>query len=253
MGLQDFVNSILAEPWEEAMTTESRPLTVGEYTLRSPVEEGTARIMAVDVQQDCFYFVCRAFAKDGSSKLIDEGRLTTWADLEFKVTELGLDTQRNIGGMMAKLVVVDSGFRTDEVLDVCVRNRYIPAKGEDRLEGYGVKFGKSLRKAISVIKPYRRGWFLMLFSSPAAQDVLEWLRGGQGPAWTVAADASEEYKAHLDAHRKIMRRSPLTGRETYLWKQIGRRPNHMLDAELMILALAEYGNIIKPVAAAPTD
>jgi hypothetical protein len=154
---------------------------------------------------------------------------------------------------MAKLVVVDSGFRTDEVLDVCIRNRYIPAKGEDRLEGYGVKFGKSLRKAISVIKPYRRGWFLMLFSSPTAQDVLEWLRGGQGPAWTVASDASEEYKAHLDAHRKVMRRSPLTGRETYLWKQIGRRPNHMLDAELMILALAEYGNIIKPTVTTPAD
>jgi hypothetical protein len=253
MGLQDFVNSILAEPWEDAMTTESRPLTVGEYTLRAPVEENTARLMAVDVQQDCFYFVCRAFAKDGSSKLIDEGRLTTWADLEFKVTELGLDTQRNIGGMMAKLVVVDSGFRTDEVLDVCIRNRYIPAKGEDRLEGYGVKLGKSLRKAISVIKPYRRGWFLMLFSSPTAQDVLEWLRSGQGPAWTVAADASEEYKAHLDAHRKVMRRSPLTGRETYLWKQIGRRPNHMLDAELMILALAEYGNIIKPSPPGASD
>jgi phage terminase large subunit GpA-like protein len=253
MGLQDFVNSILAEPWEDAMTTESRPLTVGEYTLRAPAEERTVRFMAVDVQQDCFYFVCRAFAKNGSSKLIDEGRLTTWADLEFKVTELGLDTQRNIGGMMAKLVVVDSGFRTDEVLDVCIRNRYIPAKGEDRLEGYGVKLGKSLRKAISVIKPYRRGWFLMLFSSPTAQDVLEWLRSGQGPAWTVAADASEEYKAHLDAHRKVMRRSPLTGRETYLWKQIGRRPNHMLDAELMILALAEYGNIIKPSPPGASD
>jgi hypothetical protein len=69
----------------------------------------------------------------------------------------------------------------------------------------------------------------------------------------VASDASEEYKAHLDAHRKVMRRSPLTGRETYLWKQIGRRPNHMLDAELMILALAEYGNIIKPRVGAVTE
>jgi hypothetical protein len=246
MGLQDFVNSILAEPWEDAMTDESRPLTIGEYHLRAAPEEGTARIMAVDVQQDHFYFACRAFAKDGSSQLIDEGRLTTWADLEFKVQELGLDQQRNIGGTMAKLVVVDSGFRTDEVLDVCLRNRYIPAKGEDRADGYGVKFGKTLRKAISVLKPYRRGYFLMLFSSPAAQDVLEWLRGGKGPAWTVAADASEEYKAHLDSHRKVVKRSPLTGRENYIWKQIGRRPDHMLDCELMILALAEYGNIIKP-------
>jgi hypothetical protein len=50
-----------------------------------------------------------------------------------------------------------------------------------------------------------------------------------------------------------MRRSPLTGRETYLWKQIGRRPNHMLDAELMILALAEYGNIIKPTVTAGAE
>jgi phage terminase large subunit GpA-like protein len=254
IGLQDFINGALAEPWEEQMTDESRPLTIGEYNLRADIEEGTARIMSVDVQQDCFWFVCRAFAKDGSSRLVDEGRLTTWADLEFKVAELGLDVPRNIGGTMAKLVVVDSGFRTDEVLDVCLRNRYIPAKGEDRQEGYGVKVGKVLRKAISVLKPYRRGYFLMLFSSPAAQDVLEWLRGGKGPAWTVAADASEEYKAHLDAHRKVVKRSPLTGRESYLWKQIGRRPNHMLDCELMILALAEYGNIIKPTPAnTPAD
>jgi phage terminase large subunit GpA-like protein len=253
IGLQDFINGALAEPWEEQATDESRPLEVGEYRLREPIEEGTARIMAVDVQQDHFYFACRAFAKDGSSKLVDEGRLTTWADLEFKVQELGLDQQRNIGGTMAKLVVVDSGFRTDEVLDVCLRNRYIPAKGEDRADGYGVKFGKTLRKAISVLKPYRRGYFLMLFSSPAAQDVLEWLRGGKGPAWTVAADASEEYKAHLDAHRKVVKRSPLTGRENYIWRQIGRRPNHMLDCELMILALAEYGNIIKPKLDEPTE
>jgi len=57
----------------------------------------------------------------------------------------------------------------------------------------------------------------------------------------------------LDAHRKVVRRSPLTGRETYLWKQIGRRPNHMLDAELMVLALAEFGNIVKPVSAPATE
>jgi len=57
----------------------------------------------------------------------------------------------------------------------------------------------------------------------------------------------------LDAHRKVVRRSPLTGRETYLWKPIGRRPNRMLDAELMVLALAEFGNIVKPVSAPATE
>jgi hypothetical protein len=253
MGLQDFVNSILAEPWEDEMTGEARPLPPGGYSLREPIEEGTARIMAVDVQMDCFWYVCRAFAKDGSSKLIDEGRLTTWGDLEFKVQELGLDAPRNIGGTMAKLVVVDSGFRTDEVLDACIRNRYIPAKGEDRADGYGVKIGKVLRKAISVLKPYRRGYFLMLFSSPAAQNVLEWLRSGRGTPWTVANNVSEQYKAQMDSHRKVLKRSPITGREYYLWKRISQRPDHLLDCELMILALAEYGNIIKPKLDEPAD
>jgi DNA-directed RNA polymerase subunit RPC12/RpoP len=246
LGLQDFINGALAEPWEEQLTGEARPLTVGEYRLRDEPQEGEVRMMAVDVQQTNMFYVCRAFRKDGSSRLVDEGQFTTWADLEFKVKELGCDTPRKIGPLTAKLVVVDSGFRTDEVLDVCIRNRYLPGKGEDRAEGYGVKVGQVLRKAISVVRPYRRGWFLMLFSSPGAQDVLEWLRGGRGPAWTVAADASEEYKAHLDAHRKVSRRNPMTGREQFMWRQIGKRPNHLLDCELQILALAEYGNIIKP-------
>lgn len=253
LGMQDFVNSILAEPWEEQLTGEARPLTVGEYRLRDEPQEGEARIMAVDVQQTNMFYVCRAFRKDGSSRLVDEGQFTTWADLEFKVKELGCDTPRNIGPLTAKLVVVDSGFRTDEVLDVCIRNRYLPSKGEDRPEGYGVKVGQVLRKAISVVRPYRRGYFLMLFSSPGAQDVLEWLRGGRGPAWTIAADASEEYKAHLDAHRKVSRRNPMTGREQFIWRQIGKRPNHLLDCELQILALAEYGNIIRPKLDTPTE
>jgi hypothetical protein len=69
----------------------------------------------------------------------------------------------------------------------------------------------------------------------------------------VAADASEEYKAHLDAHRKVSRRNPMTGREQFMWRQIGKRPNHLLDCELQILALAEYGNIIKPKLDPPTE
>ncbi len=44
----------------------------------------------------------------------------------------------------------------------------------------------------------------------------------------------------------MVKPSPLNGRQNYIWKQVGRRPDHMLDCELMILALAEYGNIIKP-------
>jgi phage terminase large subunit GpA-like protein len=243
MGLQDFVNSILAEPWEDQITDEQRPLTVGEYRLNPPAEEEEIRMMAVDVQLTVLFYVVRAFNKQGESRLIDEGQLTTWGDIEAKITEHGMDKLRRVGPTMAKLVVIDSGFRTDEVLDFCVREKCIPGKGEDRPQGYGIKVGQVIRKAVSLIKPYRRGWIIMLFSSPNAQDVLEWLR--RGPTWTVAIDASPDYLAQIDSHRKVVRRNPVTGRENYIWKQIGRRADHKLDCELMILALAEIGGIIK--------
>jgi hypothetical protein len=105
--------------------------------------------------------------------------------------------------------------------------------------------GQVTRKAISVLKPWRRQWGLLLFSSPAAQDVLEWLRGGRGPAWTVACDASDDYIASLDSHRKRARRSPVTGKTTYVWSQIARRPDHKLYCELMLVALAELGGVIQ--------
>lgn len=247
MGLQDFVNSILAEPWEEQMTDDSRPLTVGEYRLGQPLDDGEVAMMTVDVQKQCFFYVIRAWKKDGSSRLVEEGQLMTWPDIEEKTKEYGLDRLRKVGaGLQARLVVIDSGFRTDEVLDFCARTKCIPAKGEDRPQGYGIRVGEVTRKAISVLKPWRRGWALMLFSSPAAQDVLEWLRSGRGPAWTVASDASDDYLASLDSHRKRARRSPITGRTTYVWKQIGSRPDHKLDCELMGIALAELGGVIKP-------
>ena len=245
LGLQDFVNSILAEPWEEQVSDESRPLSVGEYRLGDPLAEGEVGIMGVDVQKDRFYFTARAFKRDGSSRLMDAGQLTTWGELTHKIEELGLDKLKRVGGGLAKLVVIDSGYRTDEVLDYCVREKCIPGKGEDRPQGYAVKVDQVLRKSISVIKPYRRGWILLLFSSGMSQDVLEWLRGENGPAWTIAADASDDYRGQLDSHRKISKRSPITGRESFLWKRIGRRDDHLLDCECMVLALAELGGALK--------
>ena len=78
-----------------------------------------------------------------------------------------------------------------------------------------------------------------------SQDVLDWLRGENGPAWTIAADASDDYRGQLDSHRKISKRSPITGRESFLWKRIGRRDDHLLDCECMVLALAELGGALK--------
>lgn len=244
LGLQDFVNSILAEPWEEGIADEEQPIQFGEYRLREPAEEGEVRVMGVDVQLDHFWFVCRAFKKDGSSRLVDEGRLQLWEDVEAKVQELGCDTIRTVGHARCKLVVVDYGYRAAEIYERCLANRYLPAKGEERAH-YPIKVGETVRRATSIVRPYRKGWIHMLWSSQLTQDILDWLRSGKGPSWTVAGDVSDSYKRQLNSHRKVTKRSHLTGRETAFWKRRGKQDDHMLDCECMITALADFGGLFK--------
>lgn len=244
LGLQDFINGALAEPWEESMTEDDRPIALGEYRLREPLADGEVRMMGVDVQLDHYWFVCRAFRQDGASRLVDEGRLQLWEDVEAKVAELGVDVMRSVGPVRCRLVVVDYGFRAQEIYDRCMANRYVPAKGEERAH-YPIKLGEVIRRAPSIVRPFRKGWIHMLWSSQLTQDILEWLRSGQGPEWTVAGDVSESYKRQLNAHKKTIRRNHLTGRETAIWQRIGKRDDHLLDCECMITALADFGGVFK--------
>jgi gluconate kinase len=107
--------------------------------------------------------------------------------------------------------------------------------------------GQEIRRAASIIRPFRKGWIHMLWSSQLTQDILEWLRTGNGPSWTVAAEAqvSDAYKRQLNAHKKITKINHLTGRATSLWKRIGKRDDHLLDCECMITALADFGGVFK--------
>jgi phage terminase large subunit GpA-like protein len=251
IGLQDFINGALAEPWEEQLSEDERPIALGEYRLREPVTEGEVRMMAVDVQMDHYWFVCRAFKMDGTSRLVDEGRLQLWEDVEAKVAELEIPAKR-VGPVQARLVAVDYGYRAEEVYDRCITNRWIPAKGEERAY-YPIKLGAVTRRAASMVRPYRKGWVHMLWSSQACQDILDWLRSGRGPEWTVAGDASSDYLRHMQSHRRIMRRNAMTGRETAQWRQIGKRPDHLWDCESMLCALAEFGGVFKAPAPAGVE
>jgi len=244
IGLMDFVQSQLAEPWEEQMAEDDRPIAYGEYRLREDLLPGEVRMMGVDVQMDHYWFVCRAFAKDGASRLVDEGRLQLWEDVEAKVTELGMDVLRQVGPMRAKLVAVDYGFRAQEVYDRCMHNRWIPCKGEERAH-YPIKIGQEIRRSASIIRPFRKGWVHMLWSSQLTQDILEWLRSGHGPTWTVAGDVSDSYKRQINSHKKVVKRNHLTGRESAFWTRINKRDDHLLDCESMITALADFGGVFK--------
>jgi hypothetical protein len=129
-------------------------------------------------------------------------------------------------------------------------NRWIPCKGEERAH-YPIKLGQEIRRAASIIRPFRKGWIHMLWSSQLTQDILEWLRSGNGPSWSVAGDVSESYKRQINAHKKVVKRNHLTGRETAFWTRIGKRDDHLLDCESMVTALADFGGVFKTQAQKP--
>lgn len=102
-----------------------------------------------------------------------------------------------------------------------------------------------VRKVHSPPQMTDAGCMLLLFSSPACQDLLAWLRRGRGSDWQIASDVSPEYREHLKSHTKRHRIDRRTGRDIYEWVRVKSRPDHLYDCETMLCAYAAFGKLIQ--------
>ena len=88
LGLQDFVNSILAEPWAE-QEVQDIEIQAGAYRMNEVRPEETI-VMSVDVQESGGFHtwcVVRGWQKNGESRLVWCGKLETWGDVVAKQDE----------------------------------------------------------------------------------------------------------------------------------------------------------------------
>jgi hypothetical protein len=84
---------------------------------------------------------------------------------------------------------------------------------------------------------------LFEFSGDFFKDVLDALRKGAAQTkWEVSVQMStDEYWKHMDAEVKEPIYSKQTGRTRFEWRLRAQRwPNHLLDCEVMQVALATY-------------
>lgn len=234
-GLQDFCNSVLAEPWKEH-EVEADPNQLldrrGDYggadawdaeLVRGDGLRG--RIIGVDVQQDVIYWRCRMFGADGVSRGHGWGRCFTFDEIN--------EVQKRLG-VHSRFVAVDSGYRTQEVYRACVTYGWTAIKGveaQDFLVG-GVRqvyklsqVDPSFRDAASVP--------LYLLADDGIQDILSLFLAGKAGHWTFEVDAGNEYIAQVCSEEK--RADPKTGKVE--WHRI-RRANHIRDCEKIILFTA---------------
>jgi hypothetical protein len=260
-GLQDFVNSVLAEPWMAQSGDRQEILTAPPDA--PPLPEAV-NMMSVDVQEvsPLFWGVVRSVAKEGHSRLLCAFNADDWESIRRIQQAFGVADHH---------VIIDSGFRGSEVYLNCLRFGkllqrlhtqfplhcgWIPGKGRERDALWVDKFGKrpapffysraSLNPSTRIELP------LLEFNSDVAHDILHKLRQGPekagGIRWEICAlpctmeipgvvmVSEDEYYHQLTS----MVRKPFAHRNTlrvfFKWvKRSSHVPNHLSDAEVQLL------------------
>jgi hypothetical protein len=240
-GLQGWVNGWSAMPWEDQFDdNELNNIPPGAFAKKQEWETDHIKLAAIDRQIDEFWFVVRAFARDGSSRLIEEGRRRTIEDVAHTLAEIGV---KNIH------TCIDSGYETQDTYRIAARYGWTAIKGEERQYFYIEGQAGRMKSVHSSDQPTDAGCRLLLLSSPACQDLLAWLRRGQGPLWEVAHDVSPEYREHMASHRKAHRINRKTGKDVYEWIRVKGRQDHLYDCETYLAGFAVWGKVIQAEAA----
>lgn len=235
--LQNFVNSWLAEPWEDTKLGTNADLVMERQTdLPAYTCPEWAKLLTggVDVQENCLYWVIRAWGDNLTSQNIAHGQAASFAEVE---EVMNLDFPKPSGERaVVNLALIDSGDQTDDVYDMCANN------AEWALPSKGVATGNSHYKLSTVNKTGSRafGMTLVLVDGAKYKDLIASRmrkENGRG-AWMVHADCDREYAEQVTAEQKVTERSG--SKVTQVWKKkTTHADNHFLDCEVYAAAAAD--------------
>lgn len=185
------------------------------------------RIMSVDVQMNCFYLVVRAWSINGSSRLLWHEKVLTWEDIE--------EIQKRFR-ILDNLVFVDAGYNSFEVYKHCGERNWIALMGDNRANFFHrLPNGKTVLRFYSPVKHIFISRYVKcrmhFWSNLNVKDTLARIRRNQNPTdgatWEVPTDISEDYLKQMESEHRIKKGN------SWIWAQIGNRPNHYLDCEAM--------------------
>ena len=229
--LMNFVNSWLAEPWEQTQVRLNRDKVL-ERT--SGCEEGTVpdkTIMltaGVDVQKDHFYYTIRAWGDRMESCNVRHGKVYSWMDIEdiMNATYITYDGEK----YFVSLCAIDSGYNTDEVYEFCALNSEwaVPVKGankrlnqkytETAIDRDGKSYGFKL---YTVDGDYYKDFI---------SNHMEREQGEGG--WFVYDDCDIDYAEQITAEQKVTIKTK-GGRYADVWQpKTQGAANHYLDCEV---------------------
>lgn len=236
---QNFVNSWLAEPWEDTKLKTNAD-TVMEAQTHIPefiVPEDTVFLTGgVDVQENSLFWTIRAWGKHITSQNIAHGQAFSFSEVE---RIMNLEYLKPDGTpMVVSLCGVDSGDQTDLVYDFCATNSDWAIAVKGRPAGDNNYKISTINKAGS--NAY--GMQLLLVSGSNYKDMImarmKRKPGTQG-SWSVYAGCDREYAEQVTAEHKIKKKNSANKIiETWVPKTT-HADNHYLDTEVYAFAVAE--------------
>ena len=237
--LQNFINSWLAEPWEDTKLKTSKDLVLERQTelAEFTVPDWTKFLTGgVDVQENCVYWTIRAWGEYITSQNIAHGQAYNLAEVE-NIMNLEYKTESGCTAIV-NLCLIDSGYETDAVYDFCADNAdwAKPSKGSSNpMQGH-FKLS-TVNKDAS--KAY--GMDLIIVDGGKYKDMIAsrmHRENGRG-SWMVYQGCDEEYAEQVTAEHKIITKRG-NGRTKMEWvPKSSHRDNHYLDAEVYAMAAAD--------------
>lgn len=236
--LQNFVNSWLAEPWEQTeikMNSDKVMERQSEYE-EAVVPDGTVLITGgVDVQRTGLYYTIRAWGRNMTSWNIAHGFAETWDQVEY-VMNLPFHDQQGVA-YQVNLAAIDSGDQTDEVYDFCAQNQEwaVPCKGSSNPMTSRFKVS-----TIDRVDSKAHGLRLYLVDGSQYKDMIAGrLNRPNGPgSWMVYNGCDRDYAEQICAEEKVLEKRG--SREVEVWRpKSSHAANHYLDAEVYAALAAD--------------
>jgi len=244
--LQNFVNSWLAEPWEE-ITEAKEPEKLKALATTTPagvVPNGAQLITAgVDVQKDHFYLSLRAWGFHEESWLVLAMRVEEWSQVIDYCFTRDYPKESGDEALPVRLSCIDAGYRTSEVYEIARRYPDVcrAVKGHANLRGPQFRVSMIDRNP-SDGRPIPGGLRLWNVDVSFFKDKIARLvetEPGEPGNWHLHEDPSEEYLRQFCAERKVIDRNRKTGQAVEEWRLVAAgAPNHYLDCEVYSVAAA---------------
>jgi len=239
--LRQFTQKRAAERWKVDQSAPDVELVAADYSLTQfmngqTIDGEVHRFQTVDVQQDHFWSVIRAWRADGSSRLLWEGRIA----LVDMVREL---QQRY--GVKPQMLFIDTGYMAGPVYDWCAKFGWTGIKGEG---AHGIKVN-GVQRLYSNLQPTQApsggASKYFIWANEGIKDALAKLRAAGSPMWEFPRDVSSEYLAQLNSEMKRETLDKRTKKMALRWMKIGSRANHLWDCEAMQVAVATMFRLLR--------